>query len=140
MRSPTQVHKSLVPIGQTDETMKSLLIAVACIAELMSSSALCDETEPSRPHLECKIGPLTKVYGGTEWLVYSCDDNRSIVIVSAPGSPAAPFYFSYFPEAGGYNLSGEGTGNRAETDLAYKELAALKAKDIALLIAETKRH
>ncbi|HWA91967.1 MAG TPA: hypothetical protein VG889_18145 [Rhizomicrobium sp.] len=120
--------------------LKPPLIAVACAAALLSAPTLGEQVGPKQPQLECKTGPLTKVYGGTTWLLYSCDDNRSIVIVSAPGSPAAPFYFSYFPEAGGYHLSGEGTGDRAATDLAYKELVALTAKDIALLIADTKRH
>jgi hypothetical protein len=120
--------------------LKPPLIAIACASALLSVPTLGEQVAPKQPQLECKIGPLTKVYGGTTWLVYSCDDDRSIVIVSAPGSPAAPFYFSYFLEAGGYHLSGEGTGDRAATDLAYKELAAFSAKDIALLIAETKRH
>lgn len=121
-------------------SLKPTLIAIACASASFSAPTLGEQVGPKQQQLECKIGPVTKLYGGTTWLVYSCDDDRSIVIVSAPGSRAAPFYFSYFLEAGGYHLSGEGTGDRAATDMAYKELVALTAKDIALLIAETKRH
>jgi hypothetical protein len=120
--------------------VKLPLIAIACVSILLSAPSFREQGAPKKPKLECKTGPLTKMYGGTAWLVDNCDDDRSIVIVSAPGSPAAPFYFSYFTESGGYYLSGEGTGDRAATDLAYRELAALTAKDIALLIARTKQH
>ena len=39
----------------------------------------------------CTIGPITKTYGQTQWLAYSCNDDKTVVIVSAPGSPAMPF-------------------------------------------------
>ncbi|MEJ1967191.1 MAG: hypothetical protein WDN03_00930 [Rhizomicrobium sp.] len=84
---------------------KSSIIAVACAAALLSAPTLGEQVGSKQS--QCKTGPVTKLYGGPTWLVYSCDDDRSVVIVSAPGSPAAPFYFSYFPEAGGYHLSGE---------------------------------
>jgi hypothetical protein len=57
--------------------------------------------------------------------------------VSAPGSAAAPFYFIFSPVGKGYHLRGEGTGSKALTDAALKELQALRNEDIAALVRET---
>jgi hypothetical protein len=87
-----------------------------------------------QPPLQCTAGPIKKTYGNTPWLVYGCDDGQSIVIVTAPGSPAAPFYFM-FSEG---HLRGEGTGNKAATDAAYNELQRLTDADIKALVLQTK--
>jgi hypothetical protein len=87
--------------------------------------------------LQCDIGPITKVFGSVPWLLYSCDDGKSLVVVSAPGSQAAPFYFFFSPEGSGYHLRGEGTGSKPLTDAAYKELEGLGNKDIADLVRQT---
>jgi hypothetical protein len=87
--------------------------------------------------LQCDIGPITKVFGSVPWLLYSCDDGKSLVVVSAPGSPAAPFYFFFSPEGRGYHLRGEGTGSKPLTDAAYKELEVLSNKDITDLVGQT---
>ena len=89
--------------------------------------------------LNCKVGPIEKIYGGTNWLVYGCDDRASIVIVTTPGNPAAPFYFFFNRQSDGYHLHGEGSGDKRLTDLAYKDLAALSQTDIAAL-ASAVRH
>jgi hypothetical protein len=87
--------------------------------------------------LQCDIGPVTKVFGTVPWLLYSCDDGKSLVVVSAPGSAAAPFYFFFSPEGRGYHLRGEGTGSKTLTDAALKELQVLSREDIAGLVAQT---
>jgi len=46
---------------------------------------------PFAETLKCDIGPLNKSYGGTPWLVYSCNDEQTLVFVSERGSPASPF-------------------------------------------------
>jgi hypothetical protein len=86
--------------------------------------------------LDCKIGPITKPYGGTSWLVYACDDKHSLIFVSAPGSRAMPFYFSYIWEKGNYHINGEGTGNKRATDAAFREISALTPTKISGLLAE----
>jgi hypothetical protein len=79
------------------------------------------------------------MYGGSEWIVYACDDSRSVVAVSAPGSPAMPFYFMLFVDSSGkLNLYGEGTGSKAATDLAYQSLQQLTVADVADLVAQAK--
>lgn len=102
--------------------------------------ALVSGIHGQAPTLQCDVGPTTKVYGGVQWLVYSCNDNKSVVFVSDRGSPASPFYFILTPEGSRYRLRGEGNGSRAATDAAMKELRVLSSKDIARLILETKRR
>jgi hypothetical protein len=88
--------------------------------------------------LKCDVGPITKTFAETQWLVYSCDDNRSVVIVTATGNPAMPFYFLFSPGEGGYRLSGEGTGRKDVTAAAFEELKAYSEPDIAALIQQTR--
>jgi hypothetical protein len=87
--------------------------------------------------LKCDIGPITKEFGSVPWLLYSCDDGKSLVVVSSPGSPAAPFYFFFSPEGRGYHLRGEGTGLKTLTDAALKDLQALGDAEISGLVGQT---
>lgn len=48
-----------------------------------------------------------------------------------------PFVFSLYKKAGLYQLHGEGTGRKALTDAAYKELRALTEEQINALIQKT---
>jgi hypothetical protein len=113
-----------------------LLGLLAFLAVLPSVHA----TNSPQVHLKCDTGPANKTYGGTKWQVYSCNDKQSLVVVAAPGSPAAPFTFLFAHDSTGYDLKGKGTGKRAATDAAYKDLRALTAPAIRSLIAETTRH
>ena len=87
---------------------------------------------------ECNIGPVTKTYGQAQWLVYSCNDDKTLVIVSAPGNPATPFYFTLLPTDAGHRLFGEGTGKKEATAAAFEQLKSLSEDDIANVIKETK--
>jgi hypothetical protein len=88
--------------------------------------------------LKCETGPISKTYGSTPWLVYSCSDNKSVVLLSAPGSPATPFYFMFSPSNGAYQLQGEGTGDKNATAAAAGELQKLSSSEIGALIEQTK--
>jgi hypothetical protein len=88
---------------------------------------------------KCEIGPVQKTYGSTQWLVYSCQDGRSLVIVTAPGNPAMPFYFFLHPSDAGYRLEGEGTGNKDVTDRTASELQRLSGAEIAAIVDETRK-
>ena len=88
--------------------------------------------------LQCDVGPVTKVFGSTSWLVYSCSDHTSVVVLSAPGSPASSFYFILSLEGANYKLRGEGTGSKAETNAALKQLQALSKSDVEALVRETR--
>ena len=91
-----------------------------------------------RPQLDCHMGPVTKIYGGTEWLVYSCSDNRSIVVVAKPDNPAFEFYFILVPGADDVELYGEGVGDKAATEPAFQDLKLLSPTGVAAVVAETK--
>jgi hypothetical protein len=116
-------------------TLATITAALLLVLGLHGQSAAASSSQ-----IDCKVGPVTKTYGGTKWLVYSCNDNRSLVIVSAPDSPASPFYFLFSSENGEYHLHGEGTGDKAATDAAYKDLGTLSESDITNLIVETKKR
>lgn len=88
--------------------------------------------------MTCKTGPIKKEYGHSQWLVYSCSDNKTIVIVSDTGNPASPFYFTFYIKNGKYQLSGEGTGSKTTSDTAFKELSTFDERDLKALIQETK--
>lgn len=99
------------------------------------------DTMTAKPaSLTCNIGPLTKTYGKTQWLVYSCDDGRTLVVVSAPGNPATPFVFALVPNKNGYRVVGEGTGRKKATAAALEDLKKLSAREIKLLIEQTKQR
>ena len=120
--------------------MRSHTLAAISLIFALTLDAHGQTTDHLSPALQCEIGPVTKIYGGAKWLAYSCNDDRSVVVVSAPDNPAAPFYFLFSPGSDGYRLHGEGTGNKSATDAAYKELSILSERDIANLIAETKKQ
>lgn len=88
--------------------------------------------------MACEVGPLQKTYGGTEWVVYSCTDDRTVVIHSAAGNPAMPFYFMFFQQDSTLRLYGEGTGDKKYTEAAFKELEPMTEQDVAALVQETK--
>jgi hypothetical protein len=87
--------------------------------------------------LQCDVGPINQTYGAAAWLVYSCRDGKSVVIVSAPGSSAMPFYFMFSAEGPTYRLVGEGTGSKEITDRVLAELKALRKEDITALVRQT---
>jgi len=89
--------------------------------------------------MKCETGPAQKTYGSTPWLAYSCQDARSLVLVTAPGNPATPFYFFLRPSDGGYRIEGEGSGNKDVTDRVAAELQRLSDTEIAALINETRK-
>lgn len=126
------------PMSQAEDCMRhlALIFTIFWTAATNSLPATAEELQP----LKCDIGPVTKTYGKTQWLVYSCSDGRTVVIVSAPGNPALPFYFTLYPQGNGYQLGGEGTGRKDATGAAFDELKALSEQDIAALIEQTKTH
>lgn len=87
---------------------------------------------------KCTIGPITKTFGQTQWLVYGCNDDKTLVIVSAPGNPAAPFYFTLLPTDQGHRVFGEGPGKKEATAAAFEQLKSMSEDDIANVIKEIK--
>lgn len=92
--------------------------------------------------MSCATGPITKTFGGTSWLVRSCD-NIALLVLAEPGNPAFPFYFLMYPsetEKGRFVIEGEGTGDKQASAAALADIRKLSEADIAVLIVETKRQ
>lgn len=115
------------------------IVMLFCAGALAADPASAGSSAGNRPALDCHVGPVTKTFGGTSWLVYSCSDHKTLVIVSARGNPAAPFYFLFYPTANGYKIGGEGNGPKDVTDATYKELESFSPHDIQELIDETEK-
>ena len=90
------------------------------------------------PALNCYLGPLKRTYGTTVWDVYGCDDGHSVVVITSAGSPAMPFYFFFVWGSKGFDLRGEGTGNKSLTDAAFEDLKKLSDTDVAKLYLDAK--
>jgi len=110
------------------------------LAAVIAASLAAAAAEPApaaadaRPQLSCELGPLHKSYGGSPWLVYGCNDGKSLVFVLNDGHPDKPFiFFVYAKPDGQMALHGEGTAPKAITDPAYADLTKLSAPDIAAL-------
>jgi hypothetical protein len=114
--------------------MKKMTLLFALLMTTPTSANQMVVTGPS--DLICDVGPVSKTYGDTTWLVYACNDGRSLNIVSGPRSKALPFVFLFHWERGAYQLAGVGTGNKAFTDAAFSELRTFKTADIERLLAE----
>ena len=112
------------------------MTAVFGITASIPTPAVGGESASKSP-LKCDFGPVVKAYGMTQWLVYSCNDRRTVVIVSGPKNPATPFYFMLYPTENGYKIHGEGTGSQDATAAAFKELELLSEIEIAALIEQT---
>lgn len=59
----------------------ALLAVVLLLATLASVTARGDEAAPKQT-LICEFGPVPTTYGATSWLVFSCDDGQSVLIVA----------------------------------------------------------
>ena len=116
---------------------KRLLFALS----LTLAASAADAQGPSERKLQCDRGPAgsSRMYGGTAWDIYGCNDDRSVAVVTARGNPALPFYFLFTERDGSYTLSGEGTGRAEFTRRAYDDLRRLSQQDIETLAKEASK-
>lgn len=112
--------------------MLLLLLAVSLFPNTTRATAVA-------PKMKCVVGPAAKQYGKSSWLVYSCEDGKSVLIASAPSNKAVHFRFTFIADDDGYALHGEGQGDRRVSDAAYQELNTLGEADIAALVSETRK-
>jgi hypothetical protein len=110
------------------------------VLTLMLAATAATAQAPSERKLQCDRGPAgSRMFGGTAWDVYGCNDERSVAIVTARGNPALPFYFLFTERDGTYTLSGEGTGRVEFTRKAYDDLRRLSQQDIEALAREASK-
>src|SRR5258708_6022499 len=74
---------------------RRFLTLTVLVGLLGAAPAQAPTDSPSPTQLNCKSGPLTRTFGKTSWYVYGCDDGHSVVVITAPGNPAMPFYFFF---------------------------------------------
>jgi hypothetical protein len=117
--------------------MKRLASALLLCLALHPLMASADPSASYKLPLDCSHGPVTKSFGNSDWLTYSCSDGKTVVLVSAPGSPASPFVFTIFPLDGVYRVTGQGTGPRLATDPAYAALSKLSTQNFQTIIKDT---
>lgn len=111
----------------------------AMLLAAISTAAHAQPESSKPPDLQCNVGPVSKVVGGNGWLVYSCSRPDTLVFVAEGQNPASPFYFLlYRADDGGRRLTGEGTGAKAATEPAFREIESLTSQQVAGLIAETR--
>lgn len=111
------------------------ILLLGIFASASWASVPSEEERP--PDLNCEVGPLQKTYGQTAWLVYACNDSRSVVIASDKGNPALPFYFIlYVKPDGDMHVYGEGTGKKSATQAAFDEIKLLTQTDVAELVKQ----
>lgn len=109
-------------------TITPLLVAAAIFIPSVE-----DVATPKPTPLVCEVGPVNRTFGGTSWIVYGCDDGKSLAAISEPGNPASPFVFIVAWKNGEYVVSGEGDGSREASSLAYDALRALSKDEIEAL-------
>lgn len=113
-------------------------IVGACLALLMAGPVFAASHPGKQENIACKTGPVARTYGGQSWLVYSCADRRSIMVVSNHGdSPTA--YIMLSPARGHVEVIGEGWGTGTEGNAAFAELKGMSARQLGILVAETRR-
>lgn len=90
------------------------------------------------PKLECKIGPAKRRFGGTLWLVFACNDNRSLAFRPEQNNPNSTAKFVLRWTGAQYELEGD-PGDKADVaERAYNEIADLTERQIDALIAAAK--
>lgn len=119
--------------------MKIVLLLIALSIAFSAAPRVVAAAASDKP-LSCNIGPVTKLYGGGQWLVYGCSDGKSVALVTAQGNPGFPFVFSFLYTSKGMTLYGEGNGDKKATDAAFKELQQLSQTDVAALFQQAKAH
>ncbi|MCB9975217.1 MAG: hypothetical protein H6856_06235 [Rhodospirillales bacterium] len=89
--------------------------------------------------LNCNIGPAHKSIGETDWLVYSCGNETTLVFVSDKGSAAFPFVFTMMVQEDLLLTTGQGNGSKEATAKTYEVLKKYTLQELASLIEETKK-
>lgn len=117
----------------------SVVLGLALSLQAQAQTQAQAQAQADKP-LSCGTGPIAKTFGGTSWLVRSCD-NIALLVLAEPGNPAFPFYFLMYPsetEKGRFVIEGEGTGDKQASAAALADIRRLSDTDVAALIAETK--
>ena len=75
--------------------------------------------------MDCTVGPVIKTFGWSKWVVNSCADGRTVILMATDDSPAFPCFIKIEPSTKGYSINGRGKGDKQATNAAMDELGAL---------------
>lgn len=118
--------------------MRIYLLGFVLYSAMMPAFAASTPGPDIPPGVDCThVVSVPKTFGGTQWNAIGCKDGKTLVIVSAQDNPAFPFYFTVFQQDGAYRVTGEGTGSKPITDLAYAEISKLSSADIQAIIQQS---
>jgi len=112
---------------------------VGILAIISVAIVSCCITASAEESMKCNNGPIDKTIGGTAWLGYLCEDDKSLVFVTQKDNPASPFVFMLMVVDGEYRLHGEGNGAKIYTKLAYEELKDYSWEDKNQVIVKIKQ-
>ena len=116
--------------------MKLHHFLMAATIALSAPAMAQDAPEPVR--LICETGPLYRFFGGHSWIVYSCNDQASMIVMAPPETPAGNSYLVLKADVAGYEIFAEADGEREITDAAREELAEMSMGQLARLLADTR--
>lgn len=121
------------------DLLKGVVALVAGCAAIAATPAAAQAAKDGAPaKLTCETGPVHRDFGGHDWVVYSCSDSASLIVMAPPGTEAGNSYIFLRGDVSGYEISAEAEGERAITDAAHAELSAMTTAEIAALLADTR--
>jgi len=113
--------------------------ASACFALLVLAGPAFAESHVGKlTNIACKTGPVTRTFGGQSWLVYSCADRHSILVVSNHGDPPTSEYIMLSPVRDHVEVVGEGWATGTGGNTAFAEMKDMSARQLGVLVAETR--
>jgi hypothetical protein len=116
----------------------SIWLAAGALAAGSGVAAPAPASATEAAKLECKTGPAKRRYGGTLWLVYACNDGRSLAFRPDQNNPNNTAKFVLRWTGAQYELEGD-PGDKPEiAERAYDEIADMTERQISSLIAAAK--
>jgi hypothetical protein len=99
-------------------------IAFSCCLSMLAATKPLRAGELNQDFIDtkCLKGPKRLTIEGQAWDLFRCDDEQSLAFVSTPESPSYPFFFLVNCKKDKCTLHGQGTGNKAATDMIYNQL------------------
>jgi hypothetical protein len=90
------------------------------------------------PPPECQVGPVSRVFGGHEWNVFSCPGHRALLLRAADSSPARGAIILIIAERGDQRVEGNAEGDMKARIDGMLEAAHLGAAEFDALIDATR--
>jgi hypothetical protein len=114
---------------------KLTCVAFCCCFTLLAATKTSWAEEANKNFIDtkCLKGPKRLTIEGQAWDLFRCDDQQSLAFVSVQGSPSHPFFFLVNCKKDKCSLNGQGTGNKAATDVIYNQLQGVGLKAFKFL-------